>query len=206
MKCRAISLFGWVAFSAAAIATIGCQNNHAVVQDTGENNGAAAAIIVDGQGPSDDQKQAMLAAKDALFQKLSGRLMQAMSKQGPAAAIEVCQKEASKIAAEVSDAAGLRIGRTGVRLRNQTNVPPEWAKPLTEQRVDTPTFVTLSNGDAAALLPIKLKGQCTMCHGPEEQIAPVISDQLAKLYPDDRATGFKEGDLRGWFWVEKPSG
>jgi hypothetical protein len=34
------------------------------------------------------------------------------------------------------------------------------------------------------------------------QIAPVIAEQLAKLYPDDQATGFLEGELRGWFWVE----
>jgi hypothetical protein len=27
---------------------------------------------------------------------------------------------------------------------------------------------------------------------------------LAARYPDDRATGFAPGDLRGWFWVEVP--
>ena len=27
---------------------------------------------------------------------------------------------------------------------------------------------------------------------------------LAKEYPADQATGFKENDLRGWFWVEVP--
>jgi len=27
---------------------------------------------------------------------------------------------------------------------------------------------------------------------------------LAAKYPMDQATGFKEGDLRGWFWIEVP--
>lgn len=74
---------------------------------------------------------------------------------------------------------------------------------MTDAKVDTPQFVTLTNGDAAALLPIKLQAQCLMCHGPKEQIAPVIQDQLVKLYPNDEAIGFKEGELRGWFWIEK---
>lgn len=161
--------------------------------------------IVEGETPSDEQKQSMLAAKDALFTTLSGRLMEAMQQQGPVGAIVVCQKEAPQMAANVGESHGLRIGRTGVRLRNSNNQPPTWAKSLTESQVDTPQFVKLSSGGAAALLPIKLQGQCLMCHGPQEQIASAVQDQLAKLYPDDRATGFREGELRGWFWIEMPA-
>jgi hypothetical protein len=205
MKYSMLTSFAWLACLVTTCATVGCQNKNAVVNDVNTESDNAILTIVEGEQPTDEQQQSMLAAKETLFQKLSGRLMQAMGEQGPAAAIEVCQKEASKIATEVGDAAGLRIGRTGVRLRNQKNEPPEWAKPLTQQRIDTPTFVTLSNGDAAALLPIKLQGQCLMCHGPKEQIAPVISDQLAILYPQDQATGFQEGELRGWFWIQQPA-
>jgi hypothetical protein len=42
------------------------------------------------------------------------------------------------------------------------------------------------------------------CHGPSDSLAPDVADALALHYPDDRATGFTEGDLRGWFWVEVP--
>lgn len=167
--------------------------------------GSAAVSIAEGQTPNEASKEKMLAAKDALFTKLSGRLMEAMNGQGPTAAIAVCQKEASKIADEVSDEQGLQIGRTGVRLRNPGNVAPSWAEELVQDKVDTPTFVVLDNGHSAALLPIKLQGQCLMCHGPKEQIAPVIQEQLTKLYPNDQATGFKEGELRGWFWIDLPS-
>lgn len=205
-KYSAVTIFASLACLVATLATVGCQNKNTVVNDANTKSDAAILTIADGESPTEEEQQAMLAAKDALFEKLSGRLMEAMVEQGPAAAIAVCQQEASAIASEVSQAAGLRVGRTGVRLRNQQNQPPEWARPLTQQRVDTPTFVKLSNGDAAALLPIKLQGQCLMCHGPKEQIAPIISTQLAKLYPKDEATGFQEGELRGWFWIEKPSG
>jgi hypothetical protein len=35
----------------------------------------------------------------------------------------------------------------------------------------------------------------------EENIAPDVLEQLEKLYPDDTATGFSDGDLRGAFVV-----
>jgi Protein of unknown function (DUF3365) len=161
--------------------------------------------IVSGEEPTQEQKDRMLAAKEALFSKLSGRLMEVMSSSGPAAAITVCQQEAPKIASEMSTAQGLRIGRAGVRLRNPKNLAPEWASSLIEAKTETLTFAKLSNGHAAALLPIKLQGQCLMCHGPKEQITPIIQDQLTKLYPNDEATGFNEGELRGWFWIDLPS-
>lgn len=160
--------------------------------------------IVEGRQPTDDQKQAMLDAKDDLFGALSGRLMEAMTQSGPVGAITVCQSEAPEIAERISRAHRLTIGRTGVRLRNPNNTAPSWAKTLVAEKTDTPTFAVLSTGEAAALLPIRLKPQCLMCHGPEEQIDPNVQSQLSKLYPNDAATGFKEGELRGWFWVELP--
>ncbi|MFB6262906.1 MAG: DUF3365 domain-containing protein, partial [Bradymonadaceae bacterium] len=52
------------------------------------------------------------------------------------------------------------------------------------------------------LKPIELKGLCVNCHGTRDKLAPGVSEKLAKYYPEDRATGFEVGDLRGWFWVE----
>jgi len=204
MKLR-LNVSGWIlsAVGFALLMNAGCQKASAPVAKDAAGTETSMVSIVEGETPADEQKQAMLAAKDALFQKLSGRLMEAMGTQGPAAAIAVCQKEAVQIAADVGDSHGLKIGRTGVRLRNVNNQPPSWAKAMTDAKVDTPQFVSLTNGNAAALLPIKLQAQCLMCHGPGEQIAPVIQDQLVKLYPSDQATGFQEGELRGWFWIEK---
>lgn len=158
--------------------------------------------IVSGTAPSETEKSKLLVAKDALFTKLSSRLMAALSSSGPASAIGICQIEAKAIATEVGKEAGVRIGRTGVRLRNTSNQPPAWAKELVAARSSEPVFANLSNGHAAALLPIKLQPQCLMCHGPKEQLMPEVIEQLAKLYPEDDATGFSDGELRGWFWVE----
>ncbi len=165
----------------------------------------ASPKIVLGSELTEEQKSKLLSAKDALFTKLSGRLMEAMSQSGPAGAIEVCQTEARQIADDIGRDQNVSIGRTGVRLRNSANQPPAWAMQLVADKVDSPVFAKLSNDQTVALLPIKLQPQCLMCHGPQDMISADVQEKLAKLYPQDQATGFAEGELRGWFWVESIS-
>jgi hypothetical protein len=152
------------------------------------------------------QKQAALSAKDAMFEALLGKLTEVLPASGPAAAISVCRDQAPRIAAEIGQARGVTIGRTSFHLRNPENRPPEWAATLVAQRQDQPAFIPLPDGRLGALLPIRLKTTCLICHGPKDQIAPSVLSALAEHYPEDQATGFQEGDLRGWFWVEVPAG
>ena len=42
---------------------------------------------------------------------------------------------------------------------------------------------------------------CLMCHG--RQLPEDLSAELEKLYPNDKATGFSKGDIRGAFTVVK---
>ena len=100
---------------------------------------------------------------------------------------------------------GLRIGRTSFKLRNPKNQPPEWASTLVAAKTTQPTTLVHSDGRLATLLPIHVKTQCLMCHGRDENIPDEVKSALKKHYPADAATGFAEGDLRGWFWVEVPA-
>lgn len=152
------------------------------------------------------QQQVALAARDALASRLGGKLMDALGASGPAGAIGVCQDEAPRIAAEVSEQFGVSIGRTSFRLRNAKNAPPEWAQALVDARQADPQFIPLPAGQLGALLPIRLRAECLLCHGPQEQVLPEIRDALAARYPEDQATGFNVDDLRGWFWVSVPAG
>ena len=38
-----------------------------------------------------------------------------------------------------------------------------------------------------------------------EACQPDVASRISELYPEDRATGFEAGDLRGIFWVEFPA-
>lgn len=156
-------------------------------------------------GVDESVKQTAIAAKDALFKRLSGRLKTVIKADGPAAAISVCSTEAPLIATRTGKEQGVTMGRTSFRLRNAKNTPPGWAKKFVSQRTAQPQFVPLPNGGTGALLPIQLKAECLICHGPAESIAADIRAKLSEVYPKDEATGFKEGDLRGWVWVEVPA-
>ena len=148
-----------------------------------------------------DQRDRALAAKDALAGKLKKRLMEVVSKDGFPAAISVCKEDAPKLAKEVSQEQGLLIGRTSHRLRNSANQPPAWAEALVKDKPAEPTYL-VSEDSLAALLPIPTGPICLNCHGTKDGIAADVLEALNEKYPDDQATGFEEGDLRGWFWVE----
>jgi hypothetical protein len=52
--------------------------------------------------------------------------------------------------------------------------------------------------------PITIQPPCLACHGT--QLDAAVRQKLAELYPEDRATGFAPGELRGMFWVTVPEG
>lgn len=130
---------------------------------------------------------------------------------GPSGAIGVCKDEAPKIAQAVAAERGVMIGRTIHRLRNAFNVAPRWATPLMgadgpkgPDGFLLPRFAVANDGSFGAVLPIRLASMCLPCHGPADRLDPGVVAALGKNYPKDEATGFKAGDLRGWFWVEVP--
>lgn len=142
----------------------------------------------------------------APFKKqLAGALMTAMQDKGPAAAIEVCSKEAPRLAAEASSDQ-VKVGRSALKLRNPANAAQDWLKPVLTE------LAALSSAEGAQRVvaiddqhygyaeAITLKPLCATCHGTS--IAPELAKKIKERYPDDQATGFEPGQLRGVFWAE----
>ena len=144
----------------------------------------------------------------AAFQKaLQGRLASALSQGGAAGAIAVCATEAPRIAAEVSTASGVKMGRTSDRLRNPANVPPPWARTFVllaagEKAAEVKPLAVDLGGEVGVLLPIGVKATCLGCHGPAASTPPKVKEALAARYPRDQAVGYAEGDFRGFLWIE----
>lgn len=127
--------------------------------------------------------------------------------QGPVEAIAACRVKAPEIAAAQSHA-GVRVGRTSHRLRNPANVGPDWVRPILAAYVAdasdrAPRSATLPGGREGYAEPILVQPLCLTCHG--EALAPEVAARIAELYPEDRAVGFRAGDLRGVFWIEYPA-
>jgi len=187
-----------VALIAGSMLIAGCQEQQPVTAPV-------RTRVEEPESAKPTAQERAVAAKDALFARLSTRLTKVMQSRGPAAAIDVCSREAGEIAKAISQEHGVKIGRTAIKLRNLSNAPPAWVKPLIARPQSVAQFVNLPGGNTGALLPIKLQSKCIACHGPAGSISDEVKSQLAKQYPRDEATGFNAGDLRGWFWVEVPA-
>jgi hypothetical protein len=149
------------------------------------------------------------AAIVALQRRLSGRLLAELQADGLGQAIAVCRSEAPALTAQTRREEGIRVGRTSHRLRNPRNVAPAWAEQLVAAGANRraaavePTVVDL--GDRVGVLrPIATVAMCIRCHGRVEILPTEVKAFLGREYPDDRATGFEEGDLRGFAWAEAP--
>ncbi|TAM44550.1 MAG: DUF3365 domain-containing protein [Gammaproteobacteria bacterium] len=167
--------------------------------------------------PATDRVAASRGAVKELQTTLVGELQAAMKAGGPTNAIEVCNTKASAIATELSKKNGLQIGRTSLKIRNAKNAPDAW-----ETKVMKEFETRKAKGeDPAALehsevvteggkktfrymkaLPVAQGMPCPVCHG--EKIDPKVRAKLEKLYPQDKAVGFKVGDLRGAVTIKQP--
>ncbi len=141
----------------------------------------------------------------AFAEDLKSTLMKGMKAEGPKAAIRLCNEEAPVIAMSHSTD-GWDIGRTSLKIRNPENAPDAWEKQVlldfasrhqAGESMDT-MEASIQDGDTFRYMKaIPVGGPCVICHG--ETLAEPVQEELARLYPDDKATGFRQGDLRGAF-------
>ena len=155
--------------------------------------------------------QSRQAAK-TLGMELKQTLQMSMKKKGPIDSISVCNRKAPEITARVSLEKNVKVARTSLKVRNPDNKPDAWEENVLkdfEKRKDQGEPVkqmeyfelTKRNGENVFryMKAIPTGEVCLTCHG--ENIAEPLADKIHNLYPDDRATGFNIGDLRGAFTV-----
>jgi len=128
---------------------------------------------------------------------------------GPGVAIRSCHLDVTAAAQRIARQEGIAAGRTSSRLRNPLNAPRPWAAPVVQKyaghRAAGIDGFAVDLGDRVGVMrPILQRTMCSGCHGPADELSPLVRAELQDRYPVDRATGFRDGDLRGWFWVEVP--
>jgi hypothetical protein len=148
---------------------------------------------------SDMGAQILLPFKHQLQQALKAGMA-----DSPVAAVNICHLQAPVIAQSFSTK-NIRVGRSSHKLRNPDYAPAPWMSGVINNYLDVPedqqaVALRLEDGRIGYAEPILTRAVCLTCHG--ENIAPKVKAQLAELYPDDRATGFHVGELRGIFWAE----
>lgn len=148
---------------------------------------------------------------DELAGALQQTLREAIMTQGVEAGIDVCHVEAPEIAASLS-AGTWQVGRTALRLRHPDNEPTAWQReqllamqqmPVQEGRPVEKMRVAYDEGSHVFeyMRAIPMQEGCMACHGPS--VDESVLQTIAQRYPDDQATGFLPGELRGAFVVRK---
>jgi len=145
---------------------------------------------------------------------LKGALMGSMKAGGPTAALDVCSQQAGSLTASVAATSGIAVGRSSLRLRNPSNAGPDWVtswlEALGERPAEgvTPAVSTAKRADGTEVVrvvaPLAVEGPCVICHGPTDTRDPALQQALAASYPQDKASGYAVGDLRGAVWAEAP--
>ncbi|HKK71373.1 MAG TPA: DUF3365 domain-containing protein [Candidatus Krumholzibacteria bacterium] len=145
------------------------------------------------------------AATNRLQVALKKELSAAMQEGGPVAAIEVCHTRAPEIAREVGTQTELDVARVSRNNRNPANAPSDVEASVLEAFEARPAMqdtVFTRDGERTYMRAIRIgTALCLNCHGPESTLEPELKGRLDELYPQDRATGFEVGDLRGAFVV-----
>jgi hypothetical protein len=144
---------------------------------------------------------------DDLTRDLGGLLLSTMEAEGALAAVEVCSSVAQERTAAHARA-GVDVRRVSSRIRNPLNAPDaSEARELErleglarENRTPGEVVRLVRRGEERTLhylRPIMVAAPCTACHGSPETIDPAVMAVIRESYPDDQATGYDVGDLRG---------
>ena len=147
----------------------------------------------------------VVAIQDAVLRELNDALARGSTTSGSA----FCHVDVTAIIQRVSREDGITAGRTSDRLRNPANAPKAWAAPFVAAHAGRPVNsvdgYAIDLGDKIGVLrPIVEQPMCGGCHGTQKQISPGVKLLLQERYPLDHAIGFRDGEIRGWFWVELP--
>ncbi len=165
----------------------------------------------------DDPKALAEEAKGVIMdyvKELKGTLVSTMKAKGPVAAIEVCSSKAQEIAHKHSTN-GWQVRRTAIKLRNAAHDAPDaWEKGVLEmfekkiaEGADPKKLARfeIMEKDGKKVFrfmkAIPVGKPCLTCHG--EAVKPELLKAIKAHYPDDKATGFKLGQLRGAFSLTK---
>lgn len=138
--------------------------------------------------------------------ELSETLTSKMKSGGISEAVEFCNTAALPLTQQMADQHEVIIKRTSLKTRNQLNNPTDNELViLKEFQADLDKGISLEprvkldqNGIPNYYAPILIESKCLICHGTlGQELSRPVDSIIKSYYPNDMATGYSEGDLRG---------
>ena len=165
---------------------------------------------------TENQKKEMRENASDFMVQLKNILIKQIKSEGTLSAVAVCSDTAQVLTNNFGLKKGVYIKRVSFKNRNKHSVPDEFEARILKEfeqikkegklNSDTEHFEIIIENDYQYLRymkPIKIGAACLKCHGNEEKISSEVKGLIAKRYPDDKAIGYKNGDLRGAVSIKK---
>lgn len=146
---------------------------------------------------------------ESFSKDLQANLKKAIKEGGLPNGINACALQAPEIASNYSQQ-GWQVKRTSLKVRNPANAPTAEEMDVLEifesgkaggKAISDLTYYRVTETETQRvhhlMQAISTQPLCLGCHGAI--LASEVQSVLNDVYPDDQATGFKEGDIRGAF-------
>jgi mono/diheme cytochrome c family protein len=165
----------------------------------GKNQGSV------GLTPLEKGQELALQTKSVLGKNLMG----AIQKGGPTHALEFCNTRAIHLTDSMSQELGYKIKRVSDQPRNPDNRANEAemayisrSKELLQKGEKLKGMIDSTRQPIVAYYPIMTNDLCMNCHAPRDEMKAELLAALDNKYPEDEATGYATGELRGIWVVE----
>lgn len=148
--------------------------------------------------------------------KLLAVLTAEIDKGGAASAVTVCRERAPELAQAASLETGWQVRRVSLRQRNPKAVPDAWERAALEdfdrRAAAGESPATLEKAELVQeegravqryMRALPVQAICTQCHGAAAQLGPGVAERLHELYPEDRGTGYRAGEIRGAMTIRR---
>ncbi|MCB0841256.1 MAG: DUF3365 domain-containing protein [Bacteroidetes bacterium] len=141
---------------------------------------------------------------------LGKNLLNAINTKGTEGALAFCNEKAIPLTDSMQNQLSISIKRVSDKNRNPDNAANldelEYimkSKHLLEDGEEIKPAIQEKGEKIVGYYPIMTTQMCLQCHGlPEKDIQAGTLSKLSSLYPEDKATGYGENELRGIWVVE----
>jgi nitrate reductase cytochrome c-type subunit len=141
---------------------------------------------------------------------LAKNLVNAIQKGGTEYAIAFCNTQATVLTDSMAQVLHAKVKRVTDKPRNVANLANDdelriieaLKKKMVQGNFPEPQ-TALVEGKIVGYYPIVTNAMCLQCHGnTQTNIMPATLQKIQGIYPNDKATGYKENELRGLWVVE----
>ena len=134
-------------------------------------------------------------------------LTQKISEKGAENALEFCNVNAIPLTKQLEDQHNVMIKRVSDKNRNPDNAANETERKYIDffkEQLALKQKLEAKFDNGVFYAPITTNSMCLQCHGSEKDIKQTTLAKIKSLYPNDKATGYQENELRG-LMVIKPN-